>query len=681
MSKTVVVRNRRDVQYLRAVAVASVVIYHFWPHRLASGFLGVDVFFVISGFLISSLILREVNAAGNVRLAAFWVRRIRRIFPAAITVIIATAIATNLSGWNSQIVSIGRHIFASAFSFENILLGIDATDYDHRDDLTSPLQHYWSLSVEEQFYIVWPILVICAVWIAKKSNVSVSRILGISIVVIASGSLVYAIVITQGDNVSYFDTLARAWELAIGSGVALWAQRDRNRWRGQLILNRFSWLALVTIFAVPGLNNFAPGIGILPAVIATAFILATGPVPTSRPFPFSKAALLVYEWVGDRSYSIYLWHWPILILSPVFLGYELNTVSKLGAVALILVLAELTYRFVENPVRHARSSWTFRPAIVGSIALLISSAVVATLALTPRDLGKKEPTEDLFAVMLTQPLAASASGPANNFPYTRPYCNGAGAAIFDCPNSSVLEFDASAYPKGPPPSSTCLPEVRGMVKDCVVGDTKSKRRIALVGDSHARAMWLSLDLIGKRAGYAVHEFLTPGCSYRLGDGDWCTKHNREIQTRLNSGEFDLVILAQASKITTTKTQDPQPTANQYRELFGDLKANGITVAVVKDNPKRGPEISSCLIYRGRNPGLCTRSFHPQVDLASQTAIDLGFPIINLDAAYCPDDRCGAVQGGMFMWRDNGHIWPFFHLTAAPLVWSQLMEYELIVPKR
>lgn len=151
MVKSVGNHNRSDVQYLRALAVVSVVVYHFWPNRLVSGFLGVDVFFVISGFLISSLILREVRATGTVRLTAFWVRRIRRIFPAAITVIVATAIATNLSGMTEQILSIGRHVFASAFSFENVLLGLDATDYDRREDITSPLQHYWSLSVEEQF--------------------------------------------------------------------------------------------------------------------------------------------------------------------------------------------------------------------------------------------------------------------------------------------------------------------------------------------------------------------------------------------------------------------------------------------------------------------------------------------------------------------------------------------------
>lgn len=293
---------------------------------------------------------------------------------------------------------------------------------------------------------MWPIIVIGAVWLAKKSDLSVSRMLGIAIAVIASGSLVYAIVVAQGVSSSYFDTLARAWELAIGAGVALWAQRDRKPWRGQFISNRLSWLALATTFAIPGLNDFAPGIGILPAAVATALILATGPVSASKSIPFLKPVHVVSEWVGDRSYSIYLWHWPVLILLPFFLGSELSTASKIGALVLILLLAELTYRLIENPVRHANATWTFKPLFVGSIALVTSVAVVAIVALIPQDLGKKETSTGLSAFMLSEPAAAGTPSFADKFPYTAPYCDGAGAAVFRCPNSSVLEFDASTYP-------------------------------------------------------------------------------------------------------------------------------------------------------------------------------------------------------------------------------------------
>lgn len=214
-----------------------------------------------------------------------------------------------------------------------------------------------------------------------------------------------------------------------------------------------------------------------------------------------------------------------------------------------------------------------------------------------------------------------------------------------------------------------------------MGDISATRSIALVGNSHARAMWASLDLIGKRAGYAVHEFLAPSCSYRLSEAEWCTRHNHDVRLRINSGEFDLVILAQSAKSIPTGGENKLPSVNPYSELFSELKSNGINVAVMKDNPRRGEKMLSCINFTPRDPGSCTSPLRPRVDLATQTAIDLGFPIIDLDDAYCPDYLCAAVRGGMFVWRDNGHIWPFYHLTAAPLLWSLLMEKELIHPQR
>ncbi|MDP4585804.1 MAG: acyltransferase [Microbacteriaceae bacterium] len=663
MSKAASDRTRRDIQYLRALAVASVVVYHFWPNRLVSGFLGVDVFFVISGFLITSLIVREVATTSTLSLTNFWVRRIRRIFPAAIVVIIATAIATNATLLAEQVQMLGRHVFASAFSFENVLLGLDAANYDRRDGMTSPLQHYWSLSVEEQFYLVWPILVLVAALVARKSKVPVVRILAIVLGVIAVASLVYAIAFAQGVASSYFDTFARAWELAIGAAVALWAQRPRESWRWQFIANRVGWAVLAVTFFVPGLNDFAPGIGILPAVLATALILATGPAASARTLPLSRQFLSATEWLGDRSYSVYLWHWPIVILLPIYLGRELGLVSKVAAIALTLVLAELTYRFVENPVRYAKWPWTFKPAIVGAVAFVTSAAVVTVTFLAPQEIGKQEPDVDLTAKMLSLPTTSGTAGVVAEFPYVLPYCDGAGAAVFDCERNADLEFDMAAYPIAPPLSSTCQYEEETFIVDCVMGDTSASRRIALVGDSHARAMWASLDLVGKRAGYAVHEFLTPRCSYRLFHYDWCTEHNRDIELRLNSGEFDLVILAQSSSVYNPATDNP---INPFGELWGELKSNGVTVAVVKDSPKRGPVLSQCLKLNRENPGLCTRPFDSRIDRATQTALDLGFPVIELDNAYCPDNLCEAVRGGMFMWRDNGHISAFYHLTAPLL---------------
>ncbi|MEY4312538.1 MAG: hypothetical protein RLZZ319_47 [Actinomycetota bacterium] len=676
MSTTATAGTRRDIQYLRALAVTSVVLFHFWPTRLVSGFLGVDVFFVISGFLITSLIVREVTSTNRFSITAFWVRRIRRIFPAAITVIAATVAAVYATHLAEQAFAIGRHAFASAFSAENLLLSVDAVDYVHRTDQTSPLQHYWSLSVEEQFYIVWPLIVIIPLWWAKRSSTALTRILAIALGVVGVGSFAYAVFMVQGQMASYFDPFARAWELALGAAVAIWLSTGASITTGRTVVNRVGWVLLAASFAIPGLESLAPGLGILPAALATAAVLATGPVERPTRIPFAKQALSAIEWAGDRSYSIYLWHWPILLLAPAFLGHELGTVSKLGAIALTLVLAELSYRFIENPVRHATRPWSRSPLIMGGAALVVSAAVVAATFLTIPNFGKQETDVDLQAMMLDTPLPSDAPGADAEFPYTSPYCDGAGAAIFDCETRPTVEFDPYAYPISPPRTATCQYEVETFIEDCVMGDVSADRSIALVGDSHARAMWASLDTIGLRAGYAVHEFLTPRCPYRLKHFPWCDDHNRSIEPRLNSGEFDLVVLAQQAG---PFNPDEPDVVKPFDELYAELLANGIPTVIIKDNPHQETAMLQCL-QQNPIPGECTRPGRERLDRATETANRLGIPVVNLDRIYCPDGTCYAAQGGMLVWRDNNHISPFFHKSLSPLLWSKLMELGLISPR-
>ncbi len=676
MAKTIGAGSRRDIQFLRALAVVSVVLFHFWPTKLVSGFLGVDVFFVISGFLITSLILREVFTTSRFSITAFWVRRIRRIFPAAITVIAVTVIAVFSTGLADPSMAIGRHAFASAFSVENLLLGLDSVDYVHRTDTTSPLQHYWSLSVEEQFYFVWPVVVLLGLWLSKRVSSAITRILAIALAAFGTGSFVYAVLVAQGNPTSYFDPLARAWELALGAGVALWVSAGRTEPGKHLVVNRIAWVVLAASFVVPGLESLTPGVGILPAALATAVVLATGPFAPNPRFRIAEPLLVASEWAGDRSYSIYLWHWPIILLLPMFLGHELGTVSKLGALALTLVLSEISYRFVENPVRRSKRAWTRSPVAMGGIALVASAAVVAgSFTLIP-SFGKQETDTDLLAVMMSEPLSPESAGYNPEFPFTTPYCDGGGGSVFDCPVSNTVEYDHFSYPISPPRSETCKYEVETFIEDCVMGDVTSDRQIALVGDSHARAMWASLDTIGKRGGYAIHEFLTPRCAYRLYHFDWCTKHNRDIEPILNSGRFDLVILAQSSQ---QNTSDDASVPNPFVELFSELHDNGIPTVVMKDNPKRGPQLTECVKLQS-DPGTCSRPFSPRIDWATETALAVGLPVVDFDNVYCPDGTCAAVRGGMLVWRDNGHISPFFHKSASPLLWSKLMELGLIEPR-
>jgi hypothetical protein len=301
---------------------------------------------------------------------------------------------------------------------------------------------------------------------------------------------------------------------------------------------------------------------------------------------------------------------------------------------------------------------------MGGIALVVSSAVVAASFVFIPNFGKQETDTDLLAVMSSTELAPSTPGFNAEFPFTKPYCDGPGSAVFTCPTVSKVTYDLSSYPISPPRTSTCQYEVETMIIDCVMGDVTATRSIALVGDSHARG------------GYAVHEFLSPRCSYRLLRFDWCVKHNRQIEPILNSGKFDLVVLAQTSQAYNPATQSH---VNPFEKLWSELKNNGIPTVVMKDNPKRGPKLSEC-VKNNSNPTVCTRAFSPKIDRATQTALDLGIPVVDFDNVYCPNHQCSVVRGGMIMWRDNGHISPFFHKAASPLLWSKLMQLGLVTPR-
>jgi peptidoglycan/LPS O-acetylase OafA/YrhL len=375
---------RVDIQLLRAAAVLSVVAFHFWPNRVVSGFAGVDVFFVISGFLITSLIVREIESTGKLSLVNFWMRRIRRILPASIVVIATTAAVVMWIGSSEQLESIGRHVFASAFSGENILLALDQADYFRSAEAPSPLQHFWSLAVEEQFYVVWPVVVLLVIAVARTFSQTVKALTAV-IVTIVVASAAFAIFLTAVNEPSgYYNSLARAWELGLGAFVAILGARGTYRLSAGVatVINRVAWVILLATFAIPNLESGVPSWGVAPAVILTAVVIGTGNrSPATATNVVARTVRGVGHWVGDRSFSLYLWHWPILILAPYVLKVELTAIYKILAIVLAFVLSEVSYRFIETPVRISRRPMMRNPLIVAPLAGLTSAALVASVSL------------------------------------------------------------------------------------------------------------------------------------------------------------------------------------------------------------------------------------------------------------------------------------------------------------
>ncbi|MCW2983656.1 MAG: acyltransferase, partial [Conexibacter sp.] len=376
-------RWRPEIQALRALAVSLVIAAHLWPRLVPGGYVGVDVFFAVSGFLITSLLVEEIVGSGRIRLTAFWARRARRILPAALLTLLVTAIGTLILVPSHRWGAFLTEIAASAGYVENWRLAHSAVDYFAKADGVSPVQHYWSLSVEEQFYLVWPLLLLGALGLTRGRSVKVRvGALGAAMGLLTVASLAWSIVDTSADPAqAYFVTPTRAWEFGLGGILALLPQLQRSP---VVLRAALSWLGLAAIVAA-GLayspDTPFPGSAALLPVLGALAVMRAG-APDHRLAPTRLLAWRPVQRTGDLSYSLYLWHWPLLVLIPYATHLPRGVLPAIVLEA-SFALAWLSKRYVEDPVRGARglSRHPARTLALAAIATLLVLTVPAAGAL------------------------------------------------------------------------------------------------------------------------------------------------------------------------------------------------------------------------------------------------------------------------------------------------------------
>lgn len=391
--------TRPEIQALRAVAIGCVVAYHFWPAVLPAGFVGVDVFFVVSGFLITGLLLRDAERFDRIRLREFYVRRIRRILPAALVVLTASAVATLAFVPRTEWRAFLQQILSATLYVENWHLARDSQVPALADLESTPVQHFWSLSVEEQFYLVWPLLLILALWLAIRFGRPRHDLVVAVLVVTTLASFVHGTILTvQDHNLAYFSTLARGWEFGVGGLLALAPQVVGDRLRRTRAVAGFAGIAAILVAAL----SFADAAGAFPGSIALLPVLGTaaiiwGGMPRAALSLAPVAALRPVQWFGGISYSLYLWHWPIIMFTPYITGQP----SAAPVMALLLLLsiavADASKRWIEDPFRApvtaapaplARTGRVRRMGVAtvasASVILLLTSGVAGYTVEEPR---------------------------------------------------------------------------------------------------------------------------------------------------------------------------------------------------------------------------------------------------------------------------------------------------------
>lgn len=350
---------RPDIQALRALAVGIVVLNHLWPTRVTGGYVGVDVFFVISGYLISSHLIREIDGTGRIRIARFYARRVRRLLPAAFLVLAAVVAATFLLVPHARWDAYGHEVMAGALYWENWLL--TAEFWSHPVDFTqfTAVTSYWSLSVEEQFYLCWPLLLL----LLFRMRSPRARVAGVTAVGLVSlAGCVYLTAVNKGP--AYYVTPVRVWEFVIGTLIALGGARlvlPRAVAETASLLGFAAILGSTVLFS--GTTEFPGAMALLPT-LGTGLVIAAGVGPGRR-WHTALTSSAPVQLLGDISYSLYLWHWPLVVLVPFTMpGGVLTLPARLGIVVASLILAYLSKRLVEDSVR----TW---PRLVGSVRLTL----------------------------------------------------------------------------------------------------------------------------------------------------------------------------------------------------------------------------------------------------------------------------------------------------------------------
>ena len=660
--------HRDDIQGLRAVAVLLVVLAHAGVPFLTGGFVGVDVFFVLSGFLITGILLAEAEALGRISLFDFYLRRARRILPAAaLTLVVTDVAAHHLLNFVRAREAVSDSLWAAAFG-ANIHFAREGSDYFAQGQPPSPLLHFWSLSVEEQFYLVWPgvlALVVCAFALRRKALLAV-------VAVAAIGSLAWSILETRSSPVdAYFSTFARAWELALGASLAIalpWLRRAR--------LGPLGWVGLAAVGAsavwFSGATPFPGYAALLPAAGA-ACLIAAG----ASPRRLSPARLLGTEplrYVGDRSYSFYLWHWPVLVIAAEYAGHDLGLGMKLLLVLGAFGLSILSYRLIENPIRRLRLN---RP--VGALLWPASAGLVVVLSLVIlRSIGATAERFEAAAAAVKPPaLVETASAatvlPAKSLPAVvaavRAAERGDPLPSPLTPPVDKLRGDFYTFPDG------CTPSGHGTSsKACRLGSAGAAKTIVVFGDSHAE-MWMPAILaMARRDGWAVVPLVKVRCVPRSWGGtDECGRWSRWAKRRAEALRPDVTLLIGSR----AGTVDPLRSVRPLAAMSSALKRFSASVIVIGDSPSQTRDPVDCLLAPGATMKTCTGKgtavqARAEAAVAANAKRD-GVDYIDTRPWFCGHPHgssttllCPMVVNQTIAYVDRGHVSRTYALELAPL---------------
>jgi peptidoglycan/LPS O-acetylase OafA/YrhL len=663
---------REDLQGLRAIAVLFVLLFHAGVPGLKGGFSGVDIFFVLSGFLITGNLLREAISTGTVSLQNFYAKRIRRLLPASLLVLFLTLLTCFLFLPPVLIPNFVGDITSAVLYVSNMSFASQATDYFASGATPSPVLHFWSLGVEEQFYIFWPI----AVLLLMRSKLNARHSVRLFALIIFAASLIFAVwLLPRSQPWAFFSLPTRAWELALGAILATVVSQAPKMDLKLINIGGFIGLVLIIFsgFFMANPTGF-PGFLALVPTIGAALIIFTG-ANNGRTVTGNLLSVSPMRYIGKISYSLYLWHWPLFVIPAIIVGHTLSWSARFLLFTITFAAASLSERFIEKPFKagfltHLIPKRTF-------YITLISMILIITSAFTFR-------YESLHGFRPFKVISSSSSpvsptkGSARPTTIDRPVPKKLHPSLFNAKTDRSINYADHCHTQLNMTASTA---------PCLYGDLKSKTNIVLFGDSHALAWFPAVNKIAKLHRWKLYSQTMSSC----GPADipaWSPSTGslmancpiwRDGAIKKIIAVHPLFILVGGTRGFATLNSQGSVAGAPENHLIWEtgmkrnidkFKAAGIKVIMLSDVPVANGDPVVCLSSHPDSSIACANPVSKAIDTGwlnteRKVSKEEGITLIEPQMWVCPTDPCPVIIKDTLVYFDPGHMTATFSASLSP----------------
>ncbi len=678
-------RFRLELEGLRAVAAILVAVYHIWFNRISGG---VDVFFVISGFLITTSILSVYAKEKKLNIIAYIVKLLKRLMPTAWFVAIITLIGSFLLLPVTNRPRIVQEFVASVLYYENWQLAFNSVDYLAENASASPFQQFWALGIQFQFYLIWLVLftlIISVYVVTGVRNIKKVAALFISLTVVVS--FIFSVTSTQVNQpFAYYHTFARLWEFGIGGLLALVATNIRVHKKLAFVLGWLGLIGLIACGIIFQVANVFPGYAALWPVFCAVFIVIAGD-SAKKGSAYQVLSFSPLVKFGSISYAFYLWHWPLLVF--YYAQFKVEQVSVIAGILILLVAAVLAYftiHVIEKPIRQMKSKTLPAFIVISTLVTIVllgnmyfnyqeQERIKRVAAETERILQQKEQERKQAAIKEQKELEQkfkewdiSFNNPGAMVKFTKQPMYESDETIM--PAIEVAKQDVS--PVYPDKCITKINETNVVI--CEYGETQNYEHVvAIIGGSHS-AHWVPmLNKFGKKEKVKIVTYIKPRCRLQFNspeDKGHCAPWFEDAIEQVIKDKPDLLF-----SVADIGKQQMPTIPKDFNEAWEYLEAHDIPLFLVRDNVWFGYNIVECVEENADDPTKCKKPRDEAIAEPSPMSLQTNIPdnITYLDVTdyYCDDDYCYPVVGNMITHFDSNHFTSTFSETFAPIIGPEI----------